>query len=244
MSTERKDLVNIKAVIFDYGLVLVRSPTREEFQRMAQMFSVSFKVFYQLWESSRNVYDRGDISADQYWLALAAQANALIDPEQIKSLRKTEVEIWSHPDPEMLNWVSELQRSGIKTGILSNMPLDLAAHVRTDGHWMKSFDFKTLSAEVRMIKPDPAIYEHTLRGLGVSALETLFLDDREPNVRAARALGIHAIQFSSIERLKTDLEGFGFPMLPTVTQSSSPVSNTGSEENPEGLPGQEVKFQL
>ena len=47
---------------------------------------------------------------------------------------------------------------------------------------MEKFSFKTLSAEVGMIKPDPAIYEHTLRGLGVSAAEALFIDDREINI--------------------------------------------------------------
>jgi FMN phosphatase YigB (HAD superfamily) len=68
-----------------------------------------------------------------------------------------------------------------------------------------------------LIKPDPAIYEHTLKGLDVSAAEALFLDDRIPNVEAARALGIHAIQFRSIAELKADLEALGFPLLPNST---------------------------
>src|SRR5258706_12826851 len=235
MSTERNDSPNIKAVIFDYGLVLVRSPTREEFGRMAQVFNVSFELFYQLWESSRDLYDRGDISAEEYWLKLAARTKTSIDSGQIEFLRKAEVEIWSHPYPEMLDWVRQLQTSGIKTGVLSNMPLDLAAHVRTNGHWIETFDFKTLSAEVRLIKPDPAIYEHTLRGLGVAATEALFLDDREPNIRAAQVLGIHAIQFSSFGQLKNDLEALGFPVLP---------AGTSSDTNPEDGPGQEIKLQL
>ncbi len=187
MARERNDSPNIKAVIFDYGLVLVRSPKTEEFGRMAQIFNVGFKLFYQLWESSRDLYDRGDISAEEYWLRLAAKTKTSIDPAQIEFLRKV------------------------------------------------TFDFKTFSAEVRMIKPDPAIYEHTLQGLGVSATEALFLDDREPNIRAARMLGIHAIQFSSVEQLKNDLEALGFPVLPAVTSS---------DENPEDRPPQEVKFQL
>jgi putative hydrolase of the HAD superfamily len=235
MSTERKDSPNIKAVIFDYGLVLVRSPTTEEFGRMAQIFNVNFELFYQMWESSRDLYDRGDISAEEYWLKLAAKTETSIDPGQIGFLRKVEVEIWSHSYPEMLDWARQLQRSGIKTGVLSNMPLDLAAHVRTRGHWVEAFDFKTLSAEVRMIKPDPAIYEHTLRGLGASATETLFLDDREPNIRAARMLGIHAIQFSSVGQLKNDLEVWGFPILPAVTRP---------DENRADQQGKEIKFQL
>jgi putative hydrolase of the HAD superfamily len=240
MSTQRNDCRNIKAVILDYGLVLARCPTREEFGRMAQIFDVSFELFYQLWETSRDLYDRGDLTAEEYWLKLAAHTDTPIDSAQIGFLRRVEVEIWSHPNPDMLDWVSKLRTSGIETALLSNMPLDLAAHVRTNCRWMENFTFKTLSAEVRLIKPDPAIYEHTLRGLGVAATEALFIDDREPNIRAAQTLGIHALQFSSVARLKNDLAVLGFPILPTVAESSL----ASSEESREERPGQGIKFQL
>jgi FMN phosphatase YigB (HAD superfamily) len=101
---------------------------------------------------------------------------------------------------------------------------------------MDNFTFKTLSAEVKLIKPDAAIYEHTLRGLGVSAEEALFVDDRENNIRAARALGMHAIQFQSIAELKDDLKALGFPILPAVRESSLAVSG---EANPTDRTGQE-----
>ena len=121
----------------------------------------------------------------------------------------------------MLDWVSHICAAGIKTGLLSNMPWDLITHLRTNCRWMENFVFKTLSAEVRLIKPDPAIYEHTLQGLGVSAPEALFVDDREENIRAAHLLGIRTIQFRSIAKLKDDLEELGFPILPKAAESSS-----------------------
>jgi putative hydrolase of the HAD superfamily len=162
---------------------------------------------------------------------LATEADTSIDRAQIDVLRKAEVEIWSHLDADMLDWVNKLHSSGIKTGLLSNMPLDLAAHVRANCDWMETFTFKTLSAEVRLIKPDPAIYEHTLRGLGVAATDALFIDDRETNISAARSLGIHAIQFSTVARLKNDLESLGFPIMPVVAKSPERTR-------------QEIKFQL
>jgi FMN phosphatase YigB (HAD superfamily) len=67
-----------------------------------------------------------------------------------------------------------------------------------------------------LIKPDPAIYEHTLRGLGVTASEALFLDDREVNIRAAQALGIYAVRFESIEKLRRELSTASFPILPAA----------------------------
>jgi FMN phosphatase YigB (HAD superfamily) len=115
---------------------------------------------------------------------------------------------------EMVGWLGQLRRGGIKTGLLSNIHPAMIAYLRENFEWLELFDFKTFSAEVRLIKPDPAIYEHTLRGLGVRAGETLFVDDREINVLAARELGIHTVQFRSVEQLRRELEAIGFPILP------------------------------
>jgi putative hydrolase of the HAD superfamily len=227
----------ISAVILDYGQVLARSPTAEEFAQMAERFDLSVDSFYELWEASRGPYDRGDFSAEEYWMKLAAQTNTTLDEKQIEILREIEVEIWAHPIPGMLDWVGKLHAAGIKTGLLSNMPWDLVKHVRKNCQWMEKFSFKTLSAEVGMIKPDPGIYEHMFRGLGVSAANALFIDDRETNIRAARALGMRAIQFQSIEQLKRELEAIDFTVLPAIAGSRS----TGPENPIEGA-DQEAKF--
>jgi putative hydrolase of the HAD superfamily len=229
----------VRAVILDYGEVLAHRPSAEEFGRMAGMFNVSFELFYTLWEASRASYDRGDFTAEDYWLKLAAETNTSLDRRQIETLRQIEVEIWAHPLPGMLEWVGQLHAAGIKTGLLSNMPRDLVKHVRTNCPWMENFTFKTFSAEVRLIKPDPAIYVHTLRGLGVAAAEALFVDDRENNIQAADTLGIRAIQFRSIAQLRDDLETLGFPILPAAAESSSAVSGAASAGN---RPGHEIKF--
>ena len=59
----------------------------------------------------------------------------------------------------------------------------------------KEFDAYVNSAEVKLRKPDPAIYERILGQLDVAAERAVFLDDKLQNVDAARELGIHAIQF-------------------------------------------------
>jgi putative hydrolase of the HAD superfamily len=239
VSLHFKGSQNISAVILDYGQVLVRCPTPEEFGRIAEMFNVSFELFLELWEASRGPYDRGDFTAEEYWLRLAAQTNSSIDSKQIEILREVEVEMWAHPNPGMFEWVNQLYAAGIKTGLLSNMPWDLVKHVRKNCEWMENFTFKTLSAEVRLIKPDPAIYEHTLHGLGVSATETLFVDDREPNIRAARTLGMHAIQFQSVAQLRDDLGAFRFPVLPE--SAGSQTSDSGAA-NTTDQPDRSRKF--
>jgi putative hydrolase of the HAD superfamily len=207
---------NIKAVIFDYGEVLCHRPSLDEFKRLADIFELDLESFSQLWEASRAAIDRGDLTPEEYWLNFASETRTKLDPNQIENLCRWEIEMWSEANLNMVDWVLNLGRAGIKTALLSNMPADLAAHVQKKFHWMEAFNFKTFSAHVGIVKPDPAIFEHTLQGMGVRPSESLFVDDRESNISAARALGIQAIQFRSIEQLRDDLEGIGFPILPSA----------------------------
>lgn len=181
---------------------------------MADIFGISLDSFRTLWEGSRALLDRGDLTPEEYWSKFAAETQTKLESEQIERLCKWEIEMWSNANPVMVDWLLRMSAAGIKTGLLSNMPADLAAHLQDNFEWMEKFNFKTFSAHVRLIKPDLAIYQHTLRGLGVQASETLFVDDRGRNIEAARSLGMCAIQFQSIEQLRNDLEGLGFPILP------------------------------
>ncbi len=204
----------IRAVILDYGEVLCHRPPEEEFLRLANVFGVDAGSFGALWEKNRGAFDRGDITAEDYWMALAENAGVEIDREQLDRVCEWDVAIWGKANLDMVRWLGRLRQGGFKTGLLSNIHPAMIAYLRENFDWLELFDFKTFSAEVRLIKPEPAIYEHTLRGLGVAAGETLFVDDREINVKAARELGIHAVQFRSVAELRRELEEKEFPILP------------------------------
>jgi HAD superfamily hydrolase (TIGR01509 family) len=47
------------------------------------------------------------------------------------------------------------------------------------------------------VKPESAIYEHCLAGMGLRPEEILFLDDRIENIRGAERLGVRGVQFTS-----------------------------------------------
>lgn len=207
---------NIRGVILDYGEVLCHRPPDEEFLRLANVFGADQNAFRKLWEKNRGAFDRGDLTAEAYWAALAEDAGIEISPEQSDHICRWDVNMWGTANPHMVAWLGQLREAGIKTALLSNMHHDMIAYLRENFDWLDLFDFKTFSAEVGLIKPEAAIYEHTLRGLGVTPHETLFVDDREINIRAARELGIHALRFRSAPQLRQDLEAMGFPILPVA----------------------------
>ncbi|MQY36015.1 hypothetical protein SRB17_40110 [Streptomyces sp. RB17] len=55
------------------------------------------------------------------------------------------------------------------------------------------FDVHVISEQVRMAKPDPAIYQLTVERLGLPAQACVFVDDHPRNLPPAEALGITTI---------------------------------------------------
>jgi putative hydrolase of the HAD superfamily len=87
---------------------------------------------------------------------------------------------------------------------------DVLVNVEREFEWIDRFDVRVWSCQLGIVKPDPAIYRHTLGKLGVRPEEALFIDDKLANIEAARAVGMQAIEFSTIEQLRADLIAQGF----------------------------------
>jgi putative hydrolase of the HAD superfamily len=219
MSTETPVPSTVRAVILDYGEVLCFLPTPEAIARMARIFHIDPQSFLPIYTESRGLYDRGDLLPREYWNTFASRAGVTLGADTIEELRQWDVEMWSRTNGPMILWLKNLHAAGLKTAILSNMPADMVAHVRRNFPWMKHFDHQIFSADVRRIKPDPAIYEYCLDALKVPASEVLFVDDRDPNLDQARAAGMRGIRFQSVKQLRDDLHGLGFNVLPARIDS-------------------------
>lgn len=206
----------ITAVLFDYGQVLSFPASAEVFARMARLLGHAPDAFALAYYERRLAYDRGDLSAEAYWTDLARRARpgSVLASEQLAMLRRWDIDMWNQTEPRMLGWLTELRAAGFRTGLLSNMPEDLIVHFRAEGAWIQLFDHLTFSQEVGLIKPEPEIYRHSLRGLGNAAENVLFIDDREENVATARELGMDGICFRSTPGLRAELVLRAFSVLP------------------------------
>ncbi len=203
----------IRGIVLDFGEVLCHKPTSEKLARMADALGLAHATFIGRYNEERPPYDQGLLSPEDYWSKVAADGNRL-NPELLSRLRQWDVEMWSQMDENMVNWLDRLRDSGFKTAVLSNMHCDMAAHVRRNFAWMQRIDCPILSCELRLIKPDPSIYQRCLDCLKLRPFEVVFIDDREPNVATARLLGIVGLRFQSVERLRTDLANLGIAVLP------------------------------
>jgi putative hydrolase of the HAD superfamily len=80
---------------------------------------------------------------------------------------------------------------------LSNMPEPFARHLERTHDFLALFRQGVFSSRVQLIKPERAIFDHAARAFGIDPGHTLFIDDHEANVDAARAAGWQALHFQN-----------------------------------------------
>jgi putative hydrolase of the HAD superfamily len=197
--------LSLRAVVFDYGMVLTGQPRADAHDAMVRIMGLPVDKFETLYWSDRHAYDEGKLTGIAFWQNMARDAQLDLEPETIQELNDWDARMWTTQNPAMLAWQMQLKQHGLRTAILSNMGDSVLENMQREFDWLPRFDVLVWSYQHRMAKPDPAIYRLVLDQLGTQPEETLFLDDKEVNIEAARKLGFKAIQFSTIERLRDDL---------------------------------------
>ncbi|MFH7597181.1 HAD family phosphatase [Streptomyces racemochromogenes] len=195
-------------VLFDmFGVIArVQSPSgKARLLETAGVTGVRRAAFWEAYWSLRPPYDRGQVAGPGYWDLVARALGTRFDAERTAALVEADVASWSAVDAEMVALVAGLAAAGRTVALLSNIPEELAVHYERHHPWLAHFRVRSLSCRTGHAKPDPAAYEGCLRELGADAASVLFVDDREENVRAARALGMRGHVFTSAADLRTAL---------------------------------------
>ncbi len=177
-------------------MVLSGPPDPAAWVRLRQISGFSEADLHAGYWKHRHDYDRGTHTAVTYWEQIAIDAGKHFTAEQVAALIAADVDLWSQPNPPMLTWAQSLQRSGIKTGILSNIGDAMTAGFLVKFPWLSNFNHCTWSYALKMAKPETAIYRCAAEALATSPERILFLDDREENIAAAAAFGMQTIHYA------------------------------------------------
>jgi len=202
--------LGLRAVVFDYGMVLTGPPDSAAHDALLGITGLPLERFESLYWADRHAYDEGKLTGLAFWQKFIRQAGLKLPATTVDELNLWDARMWTTQNPAMLAWQEQLKQRGLLTAILSNMGDNVLANIEREFAWIHRFDVLVWSFQLHMAKPDPAIYLHTLNELDVEPAEMLFLDDKIENIEAARALGIQAILFSTVERLRSDLIAHGF----------------------------------
>ena len=195
----------IKAVVFDFGGVLLGWDPRNLYTRYfpdepQAMEDFLAEISFMDWNAQQ---DKGRPFAE----AVASLAKQF---PQHANLINAYQENWRESITGIIDGTVELLEKLKHTGIslygLSNWSTETFGMVRNEFEFFNLFDEIILSGEVKLIKPEPEIFEVFLQRISRPANECLFIDDSEPNIITARKMGFDTVHFISPEHLKNELE--------------------------------------
>jgi putative hydrolase of the HAD superfamily len=199
----------LRAVVFDYGMVLTGPPDPAAHAALVRISGLAAERLDAIYWAHRHDYDNGTLTGEQFWHTFAADAGLPLTQAQLDELNECDVRMWMTQNPPMIAWQLALKQRGLRTAVLSNMGDAVLAGILREYAWLSRFDVLVWSYQLKLAKPDPAIYHHLLEKLGTRPEEALFIDDRAENVAAANALGIKGLVFTTVEKLRTDLIATG-----------------------------------
>ncbi|MDP4301954.1 HAD family hydrolase [Leptothrix discophora] len=202
-----------KHLIFDFGAVvfrwqpveLVRAVMPEHAPDDAVARGLVDRIF-KGYTGPWGRYDLGTIEVPELVDALAAQTGL---PAAAMQRLVDAVPDALAPLPETVAWLDRLRAAGHRLFYLSNMPADIATQLEARHAFLRHFEHGVFSSRVHLSKPDPAIFRLALERFGIAAQDTIFLDDHRANVDAARALGLHAVQFEQVAQAEAALRAAG-----------------------------------
>lgn len=197
----------IQNIIFDVGNVLVEY----SWERMLKALHITGEAYDAVAKATAlspmwNELDRSLLSDEEILQGFIKNA-----PEYEREIRL----VWDNI-PESIHcydysveWVRKFRKKGYKTYILSNYSKRGYEVTKQELPFVADMDGVLFSYEVKLVKPEPEIYQTLLEKFQLKSEECVFLDDNEKNVIAAREAGIHAIHFKSKEQAEEELEKLG-----------------------------------
>ena len=197
----------IAAVFIDFGGVLYRTPDVKWARRWQAWLGLNHDPLLSAIISFEDseffaAIMVGEISEADVWKMVAERWK--INPSLLHFVRRS-MASRRRLNQELMKFVAGL-RPRYKTAILSNAGSDARQTFSEVFGFHQLVDEMIISAEVRVAKPDPRIYQIAVDRLGVRPQEAVLLDDLMPNVMAARAFGLNAIHFQSTSQALGELK--------------------------------------
>ncbi|OQA38350.1 MAG: Alpha-D-glucose-1-phosphate phosphatase YihX [Chloroflexi bacterium ADurb.Bin325] len=196
----------MKAVIFDFGGVLVR--TRDQSLRASweqRLGLAPGEASTLVFEGERGrAAQHGWISDADHWRWIGQRL--AIDDATLAQFR---ADFFRRDvlDLALIAYIDRLRAAGYHLGLLSNAT-DAARRSFTETYpVLPHFDSVTISAEEGLMKPDPRIFRVALARAGVQPHEAAFVDDVAENVAGARALGMVGVHFRDPAAAIAELAG-------------------------------------
>ena len=205
-------------IVFDFGGVLFTWQPQEFMMRLLPHRAATPAAaqalvgeFFEGFGGDWGEFDRGAIEPDPLAERIA-QRTGLSLADVLCVMNAVPCELT--PIAGTVTLLQRLHARGHALYFLSNMPAPYADHLDATHEFIDLFRDGIYSARIGLIKPEAAIYARALETFGITAHETLFIDDVAHNVAAAREAGWQAMQFHDPAQCEAELARLGVGLAP------------------------------
>lgn len=183
-------------LLCDYGGVLSLPQSGDDLARLAELTGLGGdELRHRYWER-RAAYDRADLTVAEYWAGVVGHP---VNGTRLAALVDADRRSWLHLNDASIAAAGRVAARGVRLALLSNAPVEIASGIRALPE-LAAFQPCCFSCDLRLIKPEPEIYQRVLAEMGAAPGEVTFVDDRADNVAAAAALGLTGLQFRAVEQ--------------------------------------------
>jgi FMN phosphatase YigB (HAD superfamily) len=196
---------HINTLIFDLGKVFIdidvtRKPVFDAFAVLAGKSAAEVEGIFDANRVITDDYHRGKMSSDDFRARFkAALGIPLVDDGQFFAAWTASITGNAGIVAERLAYLEGLRKLGYKIYLLSNnndIHLEHTALNYDAANWHKYFDGQYYSNRTGHYKPDHAAFDEVVRENSLTPARTIFFDDMEVNVEAARNYGLRAELFT------------------------------------------------
>ena len=197
----------IRHIVFDIGKVLIHYDPDLPFSRIIPDAEHRKWFFDNVCTHDWNIeQDRGRTWAEAEALLIADFPD---QEDNIRAFRANWHEMVSHHYEDSVAIMLGLIEDGRDVTMLTNFASDTFAEARERFPFLNRPRGVTVSGEVRLLKPDRAIYDRHSKDFGLDPAASLFIDDSAKNVQGAIDAGWQAVLFEGAGKLEQDLRRLG-----------------------------------
>ena len=197
----------IRHIVFDIGKVLIHYDPDLPFSRLIPDADRRKWFFDNVCTHDWNIeQDRGRTWAEAEALLIADFPD---QEDNIRAFRANWHEMVSHHYEDSVAIMLSLIEDGRDVTMLTNFASDTFAEARERFPFLNRPRGVTVSGEVRLLKPDRAIYDRHAKDFGLDPAASLFIDDSAKNVQGAIDAGWQAVLFEGAGKLEQDLRRLG-----------------------------------
>ncbi len=162
----------IKAIIFDWGGVLIDNPADALMEYCAKNLGIEIESLKSIFSKYESIFQKGEILENELWTNICTELG--IETPWVDSLWKESVKHVFRDKHEIYSLTQLLKKEGYKVAFLSNTEIPTMKYF-FENAYDRYFDVTTFSCAENTIKPEVNIYTLTLNKLKVKADESILL---------------------------------------------------------------------